>query len=65
MGIGPWAQGEMIRGVERTERARFRRAINRESKFLHSKLIEGVCSRDILDACERLMAATKPKDQKS
>jgi hypothetical protein len=64
MGIGPWQQGEMVRDVERAERARFRRAINRERKYLHS-IIGNICSRDILDACDRLMAATKPKDRKS
>ncbi len=27
MGIGPWAQGELMRGVQKTERARFRRIL--------------------------------------
>lgn len=63
MGIGPW--GDLIRDIERRERARFRRAIKREFDFLHSKLHPGrVCSRDIIEACERLEAATRPKKPK-
>lgn len=61
MGIGPWAQGDLIRDIERRERARFRRAIKREFDFLHSKLHPGpVCSCDIIEACDRLAAATRP-----
>jgi hypothetical protein len=62
MGLGPWAQGDLIRDIQRTERNRFKRAVKREFDFLHSKLHPGpVCSRDIIEACERLEAAARPK----
>lgn len=37
MGIGPWAQADLIRDIERRERARFRRAIKAAEIALHAK----------------------------
>lgn len=36
MGLGPWAQGQLIRDVKRAERAKFRRLLTREEKYLQS-----------------------------
>lgn len=57
--------GELVALAERQERLRFRRALKKEFDFLHSKLWPGpVCSRDIIEAFERLEAVA-PLEKKT
>lgn len=71
MGIGPWAQAELIRDIEKAERARFRRALAREEKYLRSlidsRTAGGIMRGDLEGAFHRIrsrLAPVKPKPEK-
>jgi hypothetical protein len=62
MGMGPWAQGDMIRDVQKVERARFRRLLQRE---LNGLLAGPAPSRSSLVAAfDRMKAGINPKPRK-
>lgn len=65
MGMGPWAQGDLIRDVEKNERARFRRALAREEKYLRmlitSKSAGGIMRGDLEGAFHRIRSKIAPK----
>jgi hypothetical protein len=68
MGIGPWAQADLIRDVEKAARARFRRALSREEKYLRSLVgsttAGGVMRGDLEGAFHRMRTAISPKPRK-
>lgn len=62
MGIGPWAQGDLIRDIQREERARFRRLIRKEQKTMtFAPSIKQFQLRAMFD---RLLDATAAKRKK-
>lgn len=70
MGIGPWAQGDLIRDIERRERSRFRRALAREEKYLNllirkHKETGGIMRGDLEGAFHRIRASVSPKPPKA
>ena len=68
MRIGPWAQGELIRSIEKAERARFRRVLAREEKYLQSligsKIAGGIMRGDLEGAFHRIRSKIAPKPPK-
>ncbi len=68
MGIGPWGMSELMRSVEHTERARFRRALVREEKYLRSligsKTAGGIMRGDLEGAFHRMRRSISPKRQR-
>lgn len=72
MGMGPWAQGDLIRDIEKAERARFRRALAREEKYLRSLITSrtagGIMRGDLEGAFGRIRSRItpgRPKAEKS
>lgn len=70
MGIGPWAQGELIRDIEKAERARFRRALTVEEKYLNLLIREkketgGIMRGDLEGAFRRIRSKIAPKPKKT
>jgi hypothetical protein len=59
MGIGPWAQGDLIRDVQKTERARFRRAVRRELKLVESG--EMRTNSQFEQALHRILESSSPR----
>lgn len=69
MGMGPWAMADLIRDIEKRERARFRRQLAREEKYLrkliNSKSAGGIMRGDLEGAFHRMRSGIAPKPPKA
>ena len=65
MGLGPWAQGELIRDIRRAERNRFHRLIHSARMEMHRRVRVG-CERDIFgEVLDNLKGKITPKMRKA
>lgn len=60
MGIGPWAQADLMRGIERSERARFRRAVQVELSKLERDKRVLLPDNEMIAMLERIKSKVTP-----
>jgi hypothetical protein len=65
MGIGPWAQGDLIRDTQRAERARWRRAIKRARIEMRAERRVGHAMEVFEQALDRMELKITPRKPKS
>jgi hypothetical protein len=61
MGLGPWAQGELIRDVQRAERQRFHRLIFAARMEMHRRVPRGKARTDFGEVLDNLKTKITPK----
>lgn len=63
MGMGPWAQGDLIRDIEKAERARFRNMVRRELRAVEEANARTLDGGE--QAFHRMLAKITPKKPKA